>query len=303
LSDPAIVALALKLGACALGGTSAFGFTYVLGSVPVPLPPRLGHRGAERIRANARSPLFGLGEPALRFAAGCFALLPLANLRQKQELELQRAAYPLGLGSDEYGALAVISAIMLGATALGLAAATNTTLVVAIPAVAFGLILPKLQVQEVVRKRVKDITRGLPHAIEIAALCMSAGADFPGALRLIATTGGRTSDDALRRELSLILEELELGHTRREALVHLSERVPSPAVRDFVNAVIQAEEKGNPLARVIQIQGRTLNQRRSVAAEEAAARAGVLMIAPLMLLLCAILLLLMGPFIVSAGAL
>jgi tight adherence protein C len=150
---------------------------------------------------------------------------------------------------------------------------------------------------------VKDITRGLPHAIEIAALCMSAGADFPGALRLIATTGGRASDDALRRELSLILEELELGHTRREALVHLSERVPSPAVRDFVNAVIQAEEKGNPLARVIQIQGRTLNQRRSVAAEEAAARAGVLMIAPLMLLLCAILLLLMGPFIVSAGAL
>jgi tight adherence protein C len=107
----------------------------------------------------------------------------------------------------------------------------------------------------------------------------------------------------LRRELSYILEQLELGHTRREALLAFAERVPAPAVRDFVSAVVQAEEKGNPLVRVIQIQGRVLNQRRSVAAEEAAARAGVMMMAPLVLLLGAILLLLLGPVIVRAGAL
>ena len=70
-------------------------------------------------------------------------------------------------------------------------------------------------------------------------------------------------------------------------------------MRDFVNAVVQAEQKGNPLARVIQVQGRMLNMRRSVAAEEAAARAGVLMIGPMVLQLGCILLLLMGPFLVK----
>ena len=69
------------------------------------------------------------------------------------------------------------------------------------------------------------------------------------------------------------------------------------AMFELSYAVVQAEQKGNPLAKVIQIQGRMLNQRRSVAAEEAAARAGVLLIAPMVLLVACIMLLLMGPFL------
>jgi tight adherence protein C len=293
--------LALKLGAYGLLGAATFGLTCLVASVPVPPPPRFGHRGEARVRAVATNPFFRSSEAALRFVAGVVALLPLPRLRHKQELELRRANHPLGLTPDEYSAFSLISSVLLGATSALLAVATNTALEVTIPAFAFGLVLPQLQIQEIIRKRVKEITRGLPHAIEIAALCMSAGSDFPGALRLIATTGSDARDDALRRELSLVLDELDLGHTRREALRGFAERVPSPAVRDFVHAVIQAEEKGNPLAQVIQIQGRTLNQRRSVAAEEAAARAGVLMIGPLMFLLLAILLLLLGPFLVNGG--
>jgi tight adherence protein C len=108
---------------------------------------------------------------------------------------------------------------------------------------------------------------------------------------------GSKSRGALAREFSGILEELEIGHTRREALTNFAERVQTEAVRDFVAAVVQAEQKGNPLARVIQVQGRLLSQRRSVAAEEAAARAGVLMVGPMMLLVLCVLLLLLGPFL------
>ena len=103
----------------------------------------------------------------------------------------------------------------------------------------------------------------------------------------------------LGREFAVILEHLDFGHTRKLALERFAERVPNRAVRDFVHAVIQSEQKGNPLARVLQIQGRMLNMRRSVLAEEAAARAAVLMIIPMVFLLGAILLLLMGPFIVK----
>jgi tight adherence protein C len=82
-------------------------------------------------------------------------------------------------------------------------------------------------------------------------------------------------------------------------LLNFADRVTSRAVRDFVNAVIQAEQRGNPLAKVIQVQGRMLSMHRSVVAEESAARAGVLMIVPMMLLLGCILLFLMGPFLVK----
>lgn len=291
----------LRTAFLALSSGAVLLVTHLLASVPLPPPPRFGRRGAARELSRTASPAFAAFEPVIRYVAGLLSFAAWPRLEPALEAELRRADYPLGLTAREYGALCLVSGVALGGVALGIGAATGVGLVIAIPALAFGLLLPRLQVQEVTRARVKEITRGLPHAIEIAALCMSAGADFPAALRLLVSADGADKAGALNHELSLILEQLELGHTRREALLDFSERVQTPAVRDFVSAVIQAEEKGNPLAKVIQIQGRMLNQRRSVAAEEAAARAGVMMIAPLMLLLCAILLILMGPFLAGAG--
>jgi tight adherence protein C len=290
--------LALRLGSLLLLALGVSGLVGTLAGVPVPPAPRLGHRGAERRRALDQGGLFATLEPLVRFVAGLAALFPLGKLRERQERELRRADYCLGLTADELIALSFLSAISLGTLAFFVAPYADASRALAMPAAAFGAILPSLQVQEIIRKRIKHVSRGLPHSIEIAAMCMGAGLDFPGALRLLAAprAGER---DPLVRELSLILEELELGRTRREALLNFAERVPTQAVRDFVNAVIQAEQKGNPLAKVIQVQGRVLNQRRSVAAEEAAARAGILMMAPMVLLLCCILLLLMGPFFVK----
>jgi len=241
--------------------------------------------------------LFAVVEPIVRWVAGLVALLPIHRLREQQEKELVQTDYCLGLTPDEYSALSLLSALLSGATVAGLAYLAGSSPLLGMAGAALGLLLPKLQIQEIIRRRARVISRALPHAIEIAAMCMGAGMDFPGALRLLSQ--GKGKNDVLAREFSLILEELDLGHTRREALLSFAGRVPTQAVRDFVNAVVQAEQKGNPLAKVLQIQGRMLNQRRSVAAEEAAARAGVLLVGPLMLLVGCIMLLLMGPFLVK----
>jgi tight adherence protein C len=286
--------LALKLGTVVLAGLAAAGAVQLAARIPVPAAPRLGYRGQQRSQAMKAGGLFAAVEPFIRFVAGIVSLFPLATLRSRQERELRRADYCMGLTPDEYSALALISAAALAGVGWVIARMQGYTLLIVVPAFALGLLVPSLQVQEIIRQRVKDISRGLPHAIEICALCMGAGLDFPGALRLVA---GPKSRGALAREFSGILEELELGHTRREALTNFAERVQTEAVRDFVAAVVQAEQKGNPLARVIQVQGRLLNQRRSVAAEEAAARAGVLMVGPMMLLVLCVLLLLLGPFL------
>ncbi|HKY34640.1 MAG TPA: type II secretion system F family protein [Polyangiaceae bacterium] len=286
--------LAFKFGTVLLAALAAAGIVVLISWVPLPARPRLGYRGQERNQAIKAGDVFAALEPLIRFVAGIVSLVPLASFRKRQEQELRRADYCLGLTPDEYSALSLLSATALGGIAFAVARTQGYSSLIALPAFALGLMLPTLQVREIIRQRVKEISRGLPHAIEICALCMGAGLDFPGALRLVA---GPKSRGALAREFSGILEEIELGHTRRDALVSFAERVQTDAVRDFVAAVVQAEQKGNPLARVIQIQGRMLSQRRSVAAEEAAARAGVLMIGPMMLLVLCVLLLLMGPFL------
>ncbi len=246
----------------------------------------------------------------MRFVAGLLATSSVApllkRLRPRQEKALLQGDYYLGLTPDELSALCLISSVGLGVSVFGISAGIEVlkggpvqkAYVFAAIGAVFGLLVPVLQLQEVIRSRMKVIARGLPHAIEVVAMCLGAGLDFPGALRQL-TTDKQGEGDALSRELSVILEQLHLGHTRKAALRHFAERVPSDAVRDFVNAVVQAEEKGNPLAHVIQVQGRILSQRRSVAAEEAAARAGVLMIVPMMILVTCILLLLLGPFMVK----
>lgn len=288
--------LIVKLVSLLLVSASVLGLAFAAASVQIPVAARLGRRGVQRRLSLERAGFFRAAEPGVRFLAGIVALLPLNGLRARQELELRRADYCLGLTPDEYSALSLLSAAALGGTVAFLARVTESSMVLAIPAAAFGLVLPALQVHEIIRRRVKEVVRGLPHTIEIAAMCMGAGLDFPGALRML-TQGHAGKRNALADEFAAILEELDLGHTRREALLSFAERVQAPAVRDFVNAVVQAEQKGNPLAKVIQIQGRMLNSRRSVAAEEAAARAGVLLIAPMVLLVACVMLLLLGPFL------
>lgn len=288
--------LFLKLASLLLLAGAVGSICWAASTVTIPVAARLGRRGGKRRQALEAGGLFATAEPVLRFVAGLIALLPLPKLRARQELELRRADYCLGLTADEYSALSLISAALLGGIALGLARAAGSSGILAIPATALGLVLPALQVQEVIRNRAKQVVRGLPHSIEIAAMCMGAGLDFPGALRML-TQGHAGKPNALTDEFAAILEELDLGHTRRVALLSFAERVSVAPVRDFVNAVVQAEQKGNPLAKVIQVQGRMLNARRSVAAEEAAARAGVLLIAPMVLLVACVMLLLMGPFL------
>ena len=98
------------------------------------------------------------------------------------------------------------------------------------------------------------------------------------------------------------MRELSIGRTRRQALKDFAERAPTTAVTEFVGALIQAEEQGNPVAEVLLIQAGVARMRRSVRAEEAAAKAAVKMVGPLFLLFACIMLLVLGPMILKLMA-
>ena len=260
--------------------------------------PRLGVRGLKRHQALAEGGSFATIEPLMRLVAGWCAHLPLGDKRRQIDEMIKHAGGWLGLTANEFVALSGMGVV--GFTVLGLTTVTLAEL----PAImtfffaGLGGILPYVRCSGEVARRFKEVNRALPGSIDLASLCMGAGLDFPGSIRQIVDKAGRK--DALVEEMSFILQELDLGRTRRQALENFADRVPTEAVRDFVGTVVQSEEKGNPLAEVLRIQARMLRMRRSVMAEEAAARAAVLMMGPLMLIFGAIILVLLGPFVVQS---
>jgi tight adherence protein C len=127
---------------------------------------------------------------------------------------------------------------------------------------------------------------------------MGAGLDFPGAVRQVVEKSG-TADDPVVEEFTLILHNLQLGRTRRSALEGFADRVPVPGVVEFVGAMVQAELRGNPVVEVLRIQAEVARRKRTVRAEEAAAKAGVAMMGPLVLVFLAIMILIVSPIVMK----
>jgi tight adherence protein C len=274
-------------------------FAYALASVDALPRPALGRRGASRRRAMSESALLRLGEPALRQLGAWLA--PLVPLARKEAIErrLDAAGSWLGIGAEELLGLSLACAVAGGNAAALTAVAWDASVLWSVPAGLAGAALPWARLRAAGLRRAMAAERELPGAIELLSLCLSAGADFPAALRL--TLGAGAARSAIVEELSVVQQDLALGRTRVEALRELARRLPCEAVHGFVTSVIQAEEKGTPLAATLRIQAEVLRARRGVLAEEAAAHAGVLMVLPLLLLLACVLLLLFGPFVVGGG--
>ncbi|UJR84896.1 type II secretion system F family protein [Sandaracinus amylolyticus] len=260
--------------------------------------PRLGMRGRKRQQALEAGGLFASSEPAIRMVAGWIAYFPLTDQRRRVDELLKHAGDWLGLTANEFYALCALGAVGMGLMGLLLANLGGYPGILFAPFAALGALMPYLQVTGERDRRFKECNRALPGSIDLASLCMGAGLDFPGAIRQIVDKSGNR-EDALHEQWETVLQELELGRTRRQALENFADRVPTEAVRDFVSAVVQSEEKGNPLAEVLRIQATMMRMRRSVMAEEAAARAAILMMGPLMLIFGCIILCLMGPFIIQ----
>jgi tight adherence protein C len=295
----------LELGTVAMIGLFLAVFTYQLAAVPMHPSPRLGQIGIQRRRALEQYPSLRSFEPAIRQVAAWVGEIrrlnllglgaPMRRLRDRQVEHLMQAGHYLGFTPDDYMALCFLSGLSAIALTMALAMVSFSGPIIStlLPLLGFGI--PHAMVNEARGERQKAVRRGLPGAIDLAAMCMVGGLDFPGALGMIVKNSG--DDDIVAQELQQMLTSLDLGHTRRQALMDLERRVPIETVRTFARAVIQAEEKGNPLVEVLQVQAKLSRMQRSILAEEAASRAGILLIVPMVMLLGCVILLLMGPFL------
>lgn len=146
---------------------------------------------------------------------------------------------------------------------------------------AAGIMLPFLWLSRRARNRRTEIWRRLADAFDMVTVCVEAGLGLDAALRQVATK----QKGALAEEIALTLRQVGMGRPRREALEELSYRVDIPEMTTFVNAVIQAEQLGTSLGRVLRSQSLGLRTQRRQRAEEVANKAPVKMVFPLVLFL------------------
>jgi tight adherence protein C len=258
-----------------------------------------GERGERRRDALERWRAFAVVEPLVRVLAiqvtGLVRPAWLARLEKRLEL----AGHPFGFDAAELVAAAVITFVAAAVFgALGASAALGAAVPGAIVGGIAGAVAPFMKLDDAIRARLRAVGRGLPAAIDLIALAMQGGGDLLSAMgHVIARLGAR---DPLRFELQHVVRKLGLGRSRASAFLELAARVPSPVVRQFAASVLQAEKQGTPLAEVLAVQASVMRLKRSEAAEQAAARAAVLIIGPLMLIFACVFVVLLGPFAIKA---
>jgi tight adherence protein C len=196
------------------------------------------------------------------------------------------------------GALAV-AGVLIGAV-VGAPAIGAGGFVAALMAGAGGFFLPDAVLTILARRRRESIAAQLPDALDLLAVSVEAGMGFDGAIsKLTEHMQGPLAD-----EFALTLSEMRIGESRQAALKRLAARVEAPEVGSFTRAIIQADQLGTSLGRILRVQATDARLRRQAAAEERAMKAPIKMLFPTVLFIFpAMFLVILGPALMNIAAL
>jgi tight adherence protein C len=191
--------------------------------------------------------------------------------------------------------LAAKAAVGIGGLLFGLAlsaVAGGLGLLLGIGLGVLGFLAPDFVVGARARKRRELLRAQLPDALDLLAVSVEAGLGFDGAISKLTDH----MDGPLTEEFGLTLNEIRIGESRQDALKKLSERCDTPEVSGFTRAIIQADQLGISLGRILRVQATDTRLRRQAAAEEKAMKAPIKMLFPTVLFIFpAMFLVILGP--------
>jgi tight adherence protein C len=166
------------------------------------------------------------------------------------------------------------------------------SLVLTMLCASMGFFVPDLWVTMRARARKERIRAELPDALDLLAVSVEAGLGFDGAISKLTDH----MDGPLAEEFSLTLGEMRIGESRQEALKKMAQRVDTPEVAAFSRAIVQADQLGISLGRILKVQAQDTRNRRQAAAEERAMKAPIKMLFPTVVFIFpAMFLVILGP--------
>jgi tight adherence protein C len=163
-----------------------------------------------------------------------------------------------------------------------------------------GFIAPSFFVSTRARRRQSLVSADLPDALDLLAVSVEAGMGFDGAVSKLT----EHMEGPLIDEFELALGEMRIGEGRADALKKMAERVDVPEMAAFVRSIVQADQLGISLGRILRVQATDARLKRQAAAEERAMKAPIKMLFPLVLFIFpAMFIVILGPAFLNLGKL
>jgi tight adherence protein C len=144
-----------------------------------------------------------------------------------------------------------------------------------------GFFLPHLMLSRKITGRQREIRNAMPDALDLLTICVEAGLGFDAAMAKVSEKW----DNQLSLAFARTIKEVQLGKVRRDALKDMSDRLGIAEMTSFVAAIIQSEQLGVSMAKVLRIQSDQMRVKRRQHAEEQAHKAPVKMIIPMAFLM------------------
>jgi tight adherence protein C len=224
-------------------------------------------------------------KPIVAGITRAFGKLTPSASAEKLRTQLVLAGNPYNMQASEFMGMRLMASLMLGGVTLGLSFLTGqaiqSVLLYTMVMVVAGYILPVFWLGGRVKKRQKVILKTLPDAIDLMTISVEAGLAFDGAMQRVAEKW----DNDLSREFARALAEMRVGKLKRDALKEMVARTGVPDLSTFVASIIQADQLGVSIAKVLRVQSEQMRIRRRQRAEEAAHRAPILIMIPLVFLI------------------
>ncbi len=265
-------------------------FLGLAGSAPVdPVQARLTQLGTMQAKnleeLELQAPLLERTlKPLAARLSGFVSQVTSTSFTQQTEKRLALAGNPGGLRTADWLGVKAVGAIVgallffLLFVIVGFMGLPLVLQFVMIPiGLMFGYTIPEFWLGGRVRRRQKEILLMIPDALDLLTISVRAGLGFDGALAKVVEKLKGPLTEEFRRALA----EIRVGKARRDALRDIVPRTEVQALTNFIGAIIQAEQLGVSISKVLQVQSEQLRIERRQRAEEQAARAPIKMLFPL----------------------
>jgi tight adherence protein C len=272
----------LLIIAIATIGAAAFFFAEVA-TAPMRTRRNLVHRAANygKIRTITGREMPRFRERAFApFISKMARLMLRVNPRSTTEAAAGRLMAAGMRKTSPTGFIASKGILAIGGAFLGLLLGTALVPKYALPLLfflgVFGFAAPGLYVSSRAKRRQAAVAADLPDALDLLSVSVEAGLGFDGAVQKLT----EHMNGPLIEEFDLALGEMRIGEGRQEALKKISDRSASPEMASFVRAIIQADQLGISLGRILKIQASDTRLKRQLLAEEKAMKAPIKMLFP-----------------------
>lgn len=230
-----------------------------------------------------------------KFSDFIIRFTPQKTLEQTTK-QLELAGNPRNMSAAHFWMYRVVATVLLGGLLTMMmvrnGAETSKVLLWGLGGAAIGFMLPYMIVRSMIDRRKQAIIKKLPDALDLMTICVDAGLTFNASMQKV----DEKWDDPLALEFGRVIYEMQLGKSRRASLKDMSERIDVPDVTSFIAAVLQAEQLGVGIGKVLRIQSEQMRVKRRQRAEEKAQQAPVKMTFPLVFLIFpSIFVVLLGP--------